>query len=52
MCRLLLGRLLDARPERLALARSQHLLHHGFLEMLLADALTRRDRQAVNRRAR
>jgi DNA replication protein DnaC len=52
MRRLRLGRLLDTLPERLALARTQHLPHHDFLEMLLADEVTRRDRQAVNRRAR
>lgn len=52
MHRLRLGRLLDTLPERLALARTQHLPHHDFLEMLLADEVTRRDRQAVDRRAR
>jgi DNA replication protein DnaC len=52
MRRLRLGRLLDTLPEHLALARTQHLPHHDFLEMLLADEVTRRDRQAVNRRAR
>jgi DNA replication protein DnaC len=52
MRRLRLGRLLDTLPERLALARTQHLPHHDFLEMLLADEVTRRDRQAVNQRAR
>jgi DNA replication protein DnaC len=52
MRRLRLGRLLDTLPERLALARTQHLPPHDFLEMLLADEVTRRDRQAVDRRAR
>jgi DNA replication protein DnaC len=52
MRRLRLGRLLDTLPERLALARTQHLPHHDFLEMLLADEVTHRDRQAVDRRAR
>ncbi|MGI9156651.1 MAG: ATP-binding protein [Marmoricola sp.] len=51
MRRLKLGRLLDTLPERLALARSQHLAHHDFLEMLLADEVTRRDRQAATLRA-
>ena len=37
MRRLKLGRLLDTLPERLALARTGHLPHHEFLEMLLAD---------------
>ncbi|MDT7742907.1 MAG: hypothetical protein QOE59_1985 [Actinomycetota bacterium] len=51
MRRLRLGRLLDTLPERLALARTQHLAHHDFLEMLLADEVTRRDRQAATLRA-
>jgi DNA replication protein DnaC len=51
MRRLRLGQLLHTLPERLALARTQHLPHHDFLEMLLADEVTRRDRQAVDRRA-
>jgi hypothetical protein len=37
MRRLKLGRLLDTLPERLALARTNHLPHHDFLEMLLAE---------------
>jgi DNA replication protein DnaC len=49
--RLKLGRLLDTLPERLALARTNHLPHHDFLEMLLADEVTRRDRQSTMRRA-
>ena len=52
MRRLKLGRLLDTLPERLALARTQHLPHHDFLEMLLADEVTRRDQQAAQLRAR
>jgi DNA replication protein DnaC len=51
MRRLKLGRLLDTLPERLALARTQQLAHHDFLEMLLADEVTRRDRQAATLRA-
>jgi DNA replication protein DnaC len=51
MRRLRLGRLLDTLPERLALARTGHLAHHDFLEMLLADEVTRRDRQAATLRA-
>jgi DNA replication protein DnaC len=51
MRRLKLGRLLDTLPERLALARTQHLAHHDFLEMLLADEVARRDRQAATLRA-
>jgi DNA replication protein DnaC len=52
MRRLKLGRLLDTLPERLALARTQQLPHHDFLEMLLADEVTRRDQQAAALRAR
>src|SRR4051794_38665260 len=51
MRRLRLGRLLDTLPERLALARTGQLAHHDFLEMLLADEVTRRDRQAAHLRA-
>ena len=47
MRRLKLGRLLDTLPERLALARTGHLPHHEFLEMLFADEVTRRDQQAA-----
>ena len=49
MRRLKLGQLLDTLPERLALARSNRLPHHDFLEMLFADG---RDRQSAQRRAR
>lgn len=49
--RLKLGRLLDTLPERLALARQNHMPHHDFLEMLLADEVTRRDQQATAQRA-
>jgi DNA replication protein DnaC len=52
MRRLKLGRLLDTLPERLALARTQHLPHHEFLQMLLTDEVTRRDLNAIDRRAR
>jgi len=52
MRRLKLGKLLDTLPERLALAAAQHLPHHDFLEMLFADEVTRRDRQATLLRAR
>ena len=44
MRRLKLGQLLDTLPERLALARSNRLPHHDFLEMLFADEVARRDR--------
>ena len=52
MRRLKLGQLLDTLPERLALARSNRLPHHDFLEMLLADEVTRRDRASAARRAK
>jgi IstB-like ATP binding protein len=52
MRRLRLGQLLDTLPERPALARSNRLPHHDFLEMLLADEVTRRDRQSAARRAK
>jgi DNA replication protein DnaC len=50
--RLKLGKLLDTLPERLALARAEHLPHHDFLEMLLTDESTRRDRQSAQLRAK
>ncbi|MCI0687077.1 MAG: ATP-binding protein, partial [Sporichthyaceae bacterium] len=52
MRRLKLGRLLDTLPERVALARTNHLPHHDFLELLLAGEVTRRDRESAARRAR
>jgi len=52
MRRLKLGQLLDTLPERLALARSNRLPHHDFLEMLLADEVTRRDRKSAQLRAK
>lgn len=47
-----LGQLLDTLPERLALARTNRLSHHDFLEMLFADEVTRRDRESATRRAK
>ena len=52
MRRLKLGQLLDTLPERLALARSNRLPHHDFLEMLLADEVARRDRKSAQLRAK
>ena len=52
MRRLKLGRLLDTLPERLALARTNRLPHHDFLELLFADEVTRRDRESAARRAK
>lgn len=50
--RLKLGKTLDTLPERLALARQHHLPHHDFLELVLADEVTRRDRDQALVRAR
>jgi DNA replication protein DnaC len=47
-----LGKLLDTLPDRLALARQQHLSHADFLEVLLADEVTRRDANSASLRAR
>ena len=47
-----LGKLLDTLPERLHLARQQHLAHADFLELLLADEVTRRDANSASLRAR
>jgi DNA replication protein DnaC len=50
--RVKLGRCLDTLPERLTLAHQQKLSHHEFLEVLLADEVTRRDVQSAQLRAR
>ena len=50
--RLRLGRLLDTLPERLTLARQNKLGHHDFLELVLADEVSRRDSQSAQLRAR
>jgi DNA replication protein DnaC len=47
-----LGKLLDTLPERLALARQQNLPHADFLELVLADEVTRRDTNSAALRAR
>lgn len=47
--RLKLGPLLPTLPERLALARAQHLDYTAFLTLLLADEVQRRDQQALER---
>ena len=52
MRRLKLGQLLDTLPERLALARTNRLPHHDFLELLFADEVTRRDSESAARRAK
>lgn len=40
--RVKLGKLLDTLPERLALAKAKGLGHGEFLELVLADEVTRR----------
>jgi len=50
--RVKLGRCLDTLPERLTLAHQQQLTHHEFLELLLADEVTRRDVQSALLRAK
>jgi DNA replication protein DnaC len=47
-----LGKLLDTLPERLALARQRQLAHADFLELILADEVTRRDANSAALRAR
>ena len=50
--RLKLGRCTDTLPERLALARSRNLAHAEFLELVLADEVTRRETTSAAVRAR
>jgi DNA replication protein DnaC len=46
------GQLMTTLPDRLVLARQQKLPHAGFLELLLADEVTRRENGSAARRAR
>lgn len=50
--RLRLGQTLDTLPDRLALARAHQLGHAEFLEQLLSDEVTRRDRSSAGLRSR
>jgi DNA replication protein DnaC len=50
--RLKLGRCLDTLPERLALAKARSLGHAEFLELVLADEVTRRDTHSADLRAK
>ena len=50
--RVKLGRSLDTLPERLALAKSRSMGHAEFLELVLADEVTRRDTHSADLRAR
>ena len=47
-----LGQMLDTLPERLALARQQKMTHADFLELVLADEVTRREAKSASLRAR
>jgi DNA replication protein DnaC len=47
-----LGQLMATLPERLTLARQRNLPHADFLELLLADEVTRRENGSADRRAR
>jgi len=50
--RVKLGRTLDTLPERLTLAKTRDLAHSEFLELVLADEVTRRDTTSAALRAR
>ena len=50
--RLKLGRCCDTLPERLALAKTRDLAHAEFLELVLADEVTRRETTSAALRAR
>jgi DNA replication protein DnaC len=50
--RLKLGRCTDTLPERLALAKGRDLSHAEFLELVLADEVTRRETTSAALRAR
>ena len=47
-----LGQMLDTLPERLTLARQQKMTHADFLELVLADEVTRREAKSASLRAR
>ncbi|MCA1695983.1 MAG: IS21-like element helper ATPase IstB [Actinobacteria bacterium] len=47
-----LGKLLDTLPERITLAKQQHLPHADFLELVLADEVARRETNSAALRAR
>ncbi len=50
--RVKLGRTLDTLPERLALAKTRSMAHADFLELVLADEVTRRDTHSADLRGR
>jgi DNA replication protein DnaC len=47
-----LGRMLDTLPDRITLARQQQLTHVDFLELVLADEVSRRENTSAGLRAR
>ena len=47
-----LGQMTQTLPERLVLARQQKMTHAAFLELVLADEITRRDSRSATLRAR
>ena len=47
-----LGRCLDTLRERFALAKSADMAHADFLELVLADEVTRRETTSASRRSR
>jgi DNA replication protein DnaC len=47
-----LGRCVETLPERLALAKSRSMGHAEFLELVLADEVTRRDTHSADLRSR
>jgi len=47
-----LGRSLDTLPERLALAKTSSMTHAQFLELVLADEVSRREATSADRRSR
>jgi DNA replication protein DnaC len=47
-----LGQMLDTLPDRLVLARQQKMAHADFLQLVLADEVTRRDAKSASLRSR
>lgn len=52
LSRLKLGQMTDTLPERLVTARQSSMPHIDFLEMVLTDEVTRRDRTSAGVRAK
>ena len=46
------GQMLDTLPDRLALARQQKMAHADFLQLVLADEVSRREAKSASLRAR